>query len=126
MRLPRGEFDALVDAAAASLPPRFKRYLENVAIIVAAAPTPRQRRIAQVRPGHVLLGLYEGVPRLAREGRPIQVPDTITLFQQALETVSPDRPALDAEVRATLIHEIGHHLGLNEARVRRVAGRPVA
>lgn len=119
MRVTRDAFDAAVRAALDQLPPRFRRYLENVALVVADAPSPRQRRSARLRPYDRLFGLYEGIPRTAREGRPAQLPDTITLFQQDLAAVSADAAALAREIRETLIHEIGHHLGLSEARVRR-------
>lgn len=117
------EFDALVEAVVSHLPSRYRRYLENVAIIVADEPSPGHLRRSGVRSGTLLLGLYEGVPRIAREGRPTSLPDTITLFKNHLEAVAPLPRALAAEIRATIIHEIGHHLGLSEARVRRVAAK---
>lgn len=123
MRVTREAFDAAVRVALEQLSPRFQRYLENVALVVADTPNERQRRVARLRPGDRLFGLYEGVPRTAREGRPTQLPDTITLFQSALQDVSADPATLARVIRETLIHEIGHHLGLNETRVRRAVGR---
>ncbi len=117
------DFEALVQRLLTSLPVRYRRYLDNVAILVADEPSPAQARKAGLRQGSLLLGLYEGVPRVAREGRPVAFPDTITLFRRALETIAPTPAALIREIRRTLIHEIGHHLGLNEQRVRQAARR---
>lgn len=121
-RLPSPEaFVQLAERVVAELPPRFRRYLDNVAIVVEDDPTPEQRRRSGTRQHQLLLGLYEGVPRIERQGRPTLLPDRITLFRRSLLEVAQGRRGLATEIRRTIVHEVGHHLGLSEAAVRRIA-----
>jgi predicted Zn-dependent protease with MMP-like domain len=67
----------------------------------------------------MLLGLYEGIPLTDRTGAyGLVLPDKITLFQQALESVCPDEETLRNEVRVTVIHELAHHFGISDRRLR--------
>jgi predicted Zn-dependent protease with MMP-like domain len=118
-------FRELVAEALDDLPPYVQERLENVAVIVEDRP--RQDRLGQ--PGHEadydLLGLYEGINRLDRGGSyHLVTPDRITLFWRPIvdEVGSGDRDAIRREVRKTVIHEVAHHFGIDDAELERLGG----
>lgn len=113
------DFDSLVERMYARIPARFRRRLENVAIMVEAEPTTRHLRSAGVPPGDTLLGLYEGRPLPVRSvSEPFAMPDRITIFQGPIERMSRTEAQLEQAVYETLWHEIAHYFGMNEAQVR--------
>lgn len=114
-------FASLVQEAFAALPPEVEHFANNVAIVIADAPSAASRRSSGTR--GELLGLYEGVPRIAREGRDVLLPDRITLFQRALERLANNRQELKAHILVTLWHELGHHLGFSDRRLRQIERR---
>lgn len=120
----RDEFQNLAEQALTRIPERFRRALRNVAILTQDAPSLEQLRRGRVRRGSTLLGLYEGVPRTAREGRDPLFPDRIILFQQPIEmVVATSGESLLDQITVTLWHEIGHHFGLNDAEIHRIERR---
>ena len=101
------------------LPPDFARYLHNVAITVADAPSPEQRRASGLADDEVLFGLYEGIPMTERSSAyGSVVPDRITLFRRTFETECAGDAATIEEIRRTIIHEVGHHVGFGEERLK--------
>jgi predicted Zn-dependent protease with MMP-like domain len=118
-------FQVLVAEALDDLPPFIQERLDNVAVIVEDRPTrPRLEQLGY-DPDQELLGLYEGINRLDRSsGYHLVTPDRITLFWRAIvEEVGPgDREALRREVRKTVIHEVAHHFGMNDAELERLGG----
>lgn len=114
------EFEELVVAALASLPPALQDKMSNVEVLVKPWPSQADLREAHVPPGHTLLGLYQGIPLTERtSGYNLVPPDTITLYQGPLETAAGgDVAALREEVRHTVIHEIAHHFGISDERLR--------
>ncbi len=95
------------------IPARFRRRLENVAIVVEQEPP---------RPG--LLGLYQGVPLTNRSvGDPFRMPDRITIYQGPHERMSRNPIELEKNVADTVWHEIAHYFGMDERRVRRAERR---
>lgn len=111
----RDEFDAMVAAAVARIPAPFAEQLDSVAILTEDEPRPEQQR-----PGVLLFGLYEGVPRTAWGASGVPVPCRITLYRIAHERVYPDPVVRARAVEGTLLHEVAHHLGIDEARIRRI------
>ncbi len=117
-------FEQLVAEALDSLPPMFMPYLENVAVVIE--PWPRLHHVQRVNlaPGALLLGLYEGIPRTRRPSSLTLVPpDKITIFQGPIELIHPgEGPGRDAQVREqvrkTVIHEVAHHFGFGEDKLR--------
>ena len=87
---------------------------------------PRRRAGApRLRPDQDLLGLYEGINRLDRaSGYHLATPDRITLFWRPIveEVGSADREAIRREVRKTIIHEVAHHFGIDDAELERLGG----
>jgi predicted Zn-dependent protease with MMP-like domain len=116
----RRAFENLVDEALNSLPDEVQGWLDNVAIVVADWPTPEH--MVQARAvGHnvLLLGLYVGVPKTHRGFTYGElVPDKILIFQGPIERVAHTPEQIRSQVRKTVLHEIGHHLGMDEAQLR--------
>ncbi|HID86732.1 MAG TPA: metallopeptidase family protein [Anaerolineae bacterium] len=115
----REEFEALVAEALADLPPEILERMDNVAVTVAYWPSPAQVARAGVRSPATLFGLYEGVP-LTRRGINYGMvpPDRITLYQGPIEAACRTPSAMREQVRRTVVHEIAHHFGISDERLR--------
>jgi predicted Zn-dependent protease with MMP-like domain len=104
------EFEDLVDQAVASLPDDLRTFMSNVAVVVEDEPPA----------GLPLLGLYQGVPLTRRtSGYAAVPPDKITIYRGPLERLTggdPDR--LREQVRRVVLHEIAHHFGISDERLR--------
>jgi predicted Zn-dependent protease with MMP-like domain len=99
-------FDELVDDALDGLPPEIEAMLDNVAVLVTDGS----------RGGP--LGLYQGVPQTSRgQYGFMEMPDRITIFRIPLCDHARDEEHLKEEVRITVVHELGHHLGISDARL---------
>lgn len=107
-------FDRLVDEAIASIPARFRAALDGVAVVIADEPTREQLRENGLRPDETLYGLYEGVPLNEWGGDWLPVPTRILVFRLPLEEDFPDPDDLADEVRITILHELAHHLGIED------------
>lgn len=115
----RRRFEELVARALAELPDEIARRVDNVDVEVQDWPSAEQLRSARVAPGHMLLGLYQGVPLTRRtSGYQMVLPDRIIIFQRPLEIVSRDDDELVERVRETVIHEVAHHFGISDQRLR--------
>lgn len=110
-------FETLVERALDALPPRFAGLLEDVAVVIEDAPSPEQARLGGADPDGWLYGLYEGVPATEWGADYAALPNKITLFRLPLETDFPDPRDLEQEVRVTVIHELAHHAGIDDARL---------
>ncbi|MEK9178762.1 MAG: metallopeptidase family protein [Patescibacteria group bacterium] len=113
-----GWFENLVTEALDSLPSEFAEKLKNVAVVVEDYPSIYQLRKVGLRPSALLFGLYEGVPQTKRGNYSAVLPDKITIFKNAILRVSRSEEEVRAQVRATVIHEIGHHFGLSDKELR--------
>ena len=99
-------FEALVADALATIPDKLRAEMDNVAIIIDD----------QSPPGR-LYGLYEGVPLTKRGTYAGANPDRITLFLATICQSATTLEDLARRVRVTLLHEVGHHFGIGEARL---------
>lgn len=114
-RVSKQRFGELVQNALDELPAQFTEVIETTRIEIHDRPTPSMLRASHVAPGHTLLGLYHGRPQTRRNVEDSGVlPDVIYLFQEEIETLCGSEEDLVAEVRRTVLHEIGHHFGLDE------------
>ena len=109
------DFDSVIDDVLERLPAPFRDQLGSVAIVVEDEATPDQ--LASVRAGD-LFGLYQGVPRTRWGVDNVPIPSKITLFRGPLTRANPGRDRLTAAVEDTLLHEIAHHLGIDDDRLR--------
>jgi predicted Zn-dependent protease with MMP-like domain len=107
----------LVDDALAAIPEPFASALAEVAVVIDDVPTPEQRRENELAADEMLYGLYEGVPRTEWGADWVATPNRITLFRLPLEEDFPDPEDLRDEVELTVIHELAHHLGIDDARL---------
>jgi predicted Zn-dependent protease with MMP-like domain len=112
-------FRKLVGEAIDSLPSEFAKKLNNVAVVVEDTPTVQQLRKLRLSPREFLFGLYEGIPQTKRGSYSGVLPDKITIFKNSIEKVARSDEEIKAQVRATVIHEIGHHFGLSDEDLRR-------
>jgi predicted Zn-dependent protease with MMP-like domain len=110
-------FARLVEHAVASIPEPFREALAEVAIVIDDWPTDEQLLDNGLTLDDDLYGLYEGVPRTAFHADWLMVPNRITLFQMPLEEDFPEPADLAEEVRVTVIHELAHHLGIDDERL---------
>ncbi|GIV18460.1 MAG: hypothetical protein KatS3mg023_0211 [Armatimonadota bacterium] len=116
------EFRGLVQEAIDSLPEDILRHLKNVQVLVEWTASPEQRRKMGLRPWEDLFGLYEGVPLTERgvtSGEPL-FPDRITIFQRPIERRYRTPERIRDAIRRTLIHEIAHHFGISDERLREI------
>ena len=115
VRVSRADFRWLVAQAVKSLPPKFLARLQNVEVVVEAEPTTEELALADVEPGGTLFGLYQGIPQTERGTWYGNIlPDRIVIYQRAIEAVARSRREVRNQIRITLMHEIGHHFGLDE------------
>lgn len=114
-RLSAEDFDRAVEAALEELPEPVRRWLSNVAI--AVEDLPRDEDLAGDPPlSPAILGVFRGAPLGEKASMDpwSHFPSSIVLYQKNLERFARDREELVAEIRVTLLHEVGHFLGLDE------------
>jgi predicted Zn-dependent protease with MMP-like domain len=104
--LPRGRFEEMVGEALDTLPAELARLMRNVAVVVEDGDDPH------------LLGLYHGVPLTERTSHYSAVlPDKITIFRLAICARCDTEEDVVDEVRTTVVHEVGHHFGIDDDRL---------
>jgi len=108
-------FDEALEAAIAELPEPYRAELASVAIVVQDEPNAEQLTSVGARG---LFGLYQGVPRTAYGADGAPVASKITLFRGPQLRAYPTKDALIRGVRETFDHEVAHHLGISDARMR--------
>src|SRR5207245_5194461 len=113
--------EAVGGRALETLPARFKRKLDNIAVIVEDWPDAATLREMGVEPPDTLYGLYRGVDLTHRDTAYGGVlPDTITIYQGPIEEDCADEREMTDEVRATVIHELGHYFGLTDEEMEQL------
>ena len=113
------KFERLVSEAIQHLPEEFRERLDNIDIIVADEPRPHQLTRTERKRGETLLGLYEGVPLPDRtHDYGFVVPDMITIFQRPIESICKSDSEIVAEIQKVVQHEIAHHFGISDSRLR--------
>jgi predicted Zn-dependent protease with MMP-like domain len=109
-------FDAAVEDALADMPEGVRSYLSNVAISVEDLPTDDDLLSSDPPLSPAILGLFRGAPygQKASMDPWSHFPSAIVLYQRNLERFARSRPELIEQIGITLIHEVGHFLGLDE------------
>ena len=109
-RVDRHRFRLAVQQALESLPEDIERRLDNVVVTVEQEP--------EDGGSETLFGIYEGIPLTERtSGYGMVTPDRIVIFQGPLERSFPNQRDLVEQIRVTVLHELGHHLGFDEDRL---------
>ena len=107
VRVERERFEVMVGEALDGLPPELGRMMRNVAVTVDHDSPPNG-----------LLGLYQGVPLTERTSQYAGVlPDHITIYRQAICQICDSEEQVIDEVRRTVVHEVGHHFGIDDDRL---------
>ncbi|MBX3027639.1 metallopeptidase family protein [bacterium] len=115
----RRRFHALVAAAIEEIPEPFRRHLVNVEVVVEDEPSDELLREMGLNPRRdTIYGLYEGVPidERALDGGPL-LPDRIAIYYRPLVRDFRTPGAIRREIRATIIHEVGHLFGLEDDEI---------
>jgi len=118
MRMSRRKFETLVERALQTISAEIRTRMDNVGLVVEDWPDEAQYATVGLEPGETLFGLYEGVPLIERGvvADPL-LPDKITIFQGPLEEACETDDEMAEEIRKTVVHEIGHHFGIDDARL---------
>lgn len=120
----RATFKTLARRAFDRLPKQFRDHLASVEFVIEDWPSRELLESLDLDPEEdTLLGFYDGVPigeRADSSAIPEPVTDTIYLFQGALEEACSSDAELVDEIRITLLHEIGHHFGLDDEQIERL------
>ena len=111
----RQRFHSLVSRVVSELPDSVKHLLDNVAIVVEEEPGRDHLDEADMVSGSELFGLYQGIPLTERgSSYTLVTPDRITIFAGPLERACESRREVEEQIRITVLHELGHHLGFDE------------
>jgi predicted Zn-dependent protease with MMP-like domain len=109
----RGEFEQIVDEALEGLPVWVVEAVDNLHVVVEDWPNGEQDPA-----GEDILGIYEGVSLLERgDSYSGQMPDRIVVFMGPHLDLGLTRRDLRAEIRRTVLHEVAHHLGIDDERL---------
>lgn len=118
MRLSRRKFEALVLEALEGIPEPIRERMQNVDVVIEDWPEEDQLTELGMQPDELLFGLYEGTPLTERGiSEHSLLPDKITIFQGPLEDAYEWDDEIKEEIRKTVVHEVAHHLGIDEERL---------
>ncbi|MBZ5502502.1 MAG: metallopeptidase family protein [Acidobacteriia bacterium] len=128
-KVERDRFVRLVAEVLDALPAEFRKRMHNLAILVEDEPPRRLRRMHRGTTGNpgsgktrrLVLGVFQGVPATRRSVFDLSIgPDHIVLYQKNIEAVCSNETEIRHEVRQTVLHELGHYFGMNEAQLKDV------
>jgi predicted Zn-dependent protease with MMP-like domain len=118
MHISRQEFEAAVEKALEMIPEVFRSKLTNMTIAVEDRPSRELLQEMEMPPGETLFGVFTGVPLPERAVTdPPLYPDVILIFRKPLMAACHSIEALEAEIAITVVHEVAHYLGLDEAQL---------
>jgi predicted Zn-dependent protease with MMP-like domain len=100
-------FEEFVAEALDSIPAELAAHIDNVAVVVEDQGASRS-----------LLGLYQGVPLTNRGTYAGAVPDRITIYRRPICAICDTEEEVVEQVRRTVVHEVGHHFGIGDRRLR--------
>jgi len=122
----REHFIRLVEEVLDSIPTEFRQRIHNLAVLVEDRPRPPKRplrhaaHIGRTKP-RLLLGVFEGVPTTQRSVFDFSSgPNRIILYQKNIEAICRNEAEIRREVRQTVLHELGHYFGMDEAKLKEV------
>jgi len=114
----RERFDALFEDVLAELPQSLHELIEQTPVIVEDEPDAKLLAELEIERDDVLCGLHTGVPLTERSvEHGVEPPEYIHLFRDGIVHVAGgwrDVEAVREQIRITLLHEIGHHYGMDE------------
>lgn len=111
-------FEILVGEALDSLPPEIVAMMENVEVVVENEPPPEL--VLEAGEHSELMGYYHGIPLTDRGTYGGVLPDKISIYEGPITRVARTPEAIREQVRITVLHEIGHHFGIEEDRLHQL------
>ena len=108
------QFEAYVEEALAQLPPAFGKYLENIVIVVEEEPLDEDYDETDTPDDSDLFGIFRGVPYFERGSAVSHLPAQVAIFRGPILRSCATRGEAVREIRDTVVHEIGHMLGLGD------------
>ncbi|OGL41181.1 MAG: hypothetical protein A3C43_09285 [Candidatus Schekmanbacteria bacterium RIFCSPHIGHO2_02_FULL_38_11] len=109
------EFERIVEETILNLPKRFKKRIENLAVVIEDEPSYEILSHLNLKSKKSLLGLYQGIPITKRDSNYCNVlPDKITIFKKPIEALNQEKEKLKDIISKVVIHEIGHYFGMSE------------
>jgi predicted Zn-dependent protease with MMP-like domain len=117
----RDRFNRLVEEALREIPGRFRRAMQNVAVVVEDEPAADLLEEMEIDPPDTLFGLYHGTPLTERSwSYGNALPDRISIYQRPIEEACEDDDEIRDCVAETVIHEFGHYFGLSEDEIEEI------
>jgi predicted Zn-dependent protease with MMP-like domain len=113
-RISRQEFEKCVDEALTRVPGQFRKYLENIVIVVEEEPSDEDYDETDMPDDEDLFGIFRGVPYFDRSSTVSHLPAQIAIFRGPILRACATRGEAVQEIRDTVVHEIGHMLGLGD------------
>lgn len=115
------KFEKLVADALDSIPPKFKKYIANLAVIIKDEASPEIFSQTGVPRFSSILGHYHGVPFQYRGpyygNNP---PDVIVIYQKPIEHICSSDKEIREKIREVVLHEVGHYFGLSDKDLREI------
>jgi len=118
-------FDEQLERVLPELPQQVQNFMNDVPLVVEDYPAPEIMRRMRVRHRSALCGLYTGIPLIERSVNHSGVPsDVIHIYRQGILSQARalgggiDEEELRKQIRFTILHEYGHHVGLTERDLR--------
>ena len=113
-RISPKEFETLVEEALAGVPETFRRYLENVVVLVEEEPSDEDYDETDTPDDEELFGIFRGAPYFERDRSVSSLPAQVAIFRGPILRSCATRGEAIHEIRETVVHELGHLLGLGD------------
>ena len=113
-RISRREFEALVEEALVGVPESFRRYLDNLVVVVEEEPSDEDYDETDTPDEEELFGIFRGAPFFERDRVITNLPAQIAIFRGPILRNCATRGEAVREIRETVVHELGHLLGLDD------------
>jgi predicted Zn-dependent protease with MMP-like domain len=117
----RAEFDRYLDQVLAELPPLAKTVLQEITMVVEDYPSPEICAAEGLEYRDELCGYFEGIPKIEQSvSEGFQLPNRIYLFREGNLALATDEAGqidtaeLVRQIRITVLHEVGHYVGMTE------------
>jgi predicted Zn-dependent protease with MMP-like domain len=113
-RITAAQFEAYVEEALAQVPAAFRKYLENAVVVVEDEPSREDYEETDTPDGEELFGIFRGVDFFGRQAAVSHLPSQIAIFRGPILRTCRTRGEAIREIRDTVVHEIGHVIGLSD------------
>ncbi len=120
----RSRFRRLVQRALDEIPEELAGRMDNVVVLLRNQPTAEELASLGLGPRQTLLGLYVGQPLTQRGFYGETLPDRIMIYQQPIESICRTEDDIVEQVRETVLHEVAHHFGIDDARLDEIGIAP--